>query len=112
MTDYADVQAAIAALKQEIVAKRAEKDRLAKQCEQRRYYIKYKDRKMESARQWYESHRHATYLCPCCNKQQRTLTRAAHERTAKYKKWLTSTQLSGSTAETTSLDPLIQVTCP
>ena len=112
MTDYADVQAAIAALKQQIDAKRAEKNKLAKQCEQRRYYLKYKDRKMESAREWYESHKQATYLCPCCNKQQRTLTRAAHERTAKYKRWLESTQLSGSIAEATSLDPLIQVTSP
>ena len=112
MTDYANTQEAIAALKREIVAKRAEKNRLAKQYEQRRYYLKYKDRKMESARQWYESHKQATYPCSCCNKHQRTLTRAAHQRTAKYKKWLASTQLSESTAEATSLDPLIQVTYP
>jgi hypothetical protein len=95
MTNYADVQAAIATLKQEIDVKRAEKNRLAKQCEQKRYYLRYKERKIAHSRQWYEAHKRDTYLCPCCNKQQRSLTRAAHERTTKHKNWLASAQVSG-----------------
>lgn len=112
MIDYADVQAVIAALKQEIDARRAEKNRLAKQCEQKRYYLRYKEQKIANSRQWYEAHKRDTYLCPCCNKEQRSLTRAAHERTAKYKNWLASTKVSGSTAESTSTDPLSQETSP
>ena len=95
MIDYADVQAAIVALKREIDAKRAEKNRLAKQYEQKRYYLRYMERKIANSRQWYEAHKRDTYLCPCCNKEERSLTRAAHERTAKYKKWLASTQVCG-----------------
>ena len=112
MIDYADAQAAIAALKQEIDAKRAEKNRLAKQYEQKRYYLKYKERKIANSRQWYEAHKRDTYLCPCCNKEQRSLTRAAHERTAKYKSWVAATGVRGPTAEATSTDPLSQVKSP
>ena len=100
MTDRATLDdAAVAALRQQVDAEKEEKRRLAKRREQKRYYLKNRDRKLEASRKRYETHKEATYLCECCNKLQHCLTRAAHERTAKYREWLKNTQISASKTE-------------
>ena len=102
MSEHAELRVAIAALEDEISIKREAKRKLVRQCEYRRYYLKYKDKKIAGARQWYEAHKNDTYLCACCNKQIRRVTRSSHQRSQKYQEWL-GAQTSGPAADVASV---------